>query len=245
MITKILSGNSRLKTDQLFEQLTVQEQEALLGPGVTHVYKKGEMLFRDGGIPTGIYYIRSGVVKKFKTTAKGGEQIFYLCGEGELIGYHALLGEELYSDSAATIIDSQITFIPKDDFVKVLRSSATLSNALLKALGHEFSLFINSITNLRTKSVRERLAFNLLLLDMKFNSSKQSDIASDIQLSRTDLANLVGTAKETLVRQLQEFKREGIIDKTDKTIRIVDRKRIIKEANLLGLNQKKSRSNIP
>jgi CRP-like cAMP-binding protein len=100
---------------------------------------------------------------------------------------------------------------------------------LLKALGHEFSLFINSITNLATKSVRERLAFTLLILDEKFKSPDHSGEASQINLSRTDLANMVGTAKESLVRLLQEFKRAGLIEKTDKTIRIIDRKGVIRK----------------
>jgi CRP-like cAMP-binding protein len=241
MLRNFFSENFRLKTDQLLEGLTVEEQESLMGSGVTHAYKKGEVIFREGGIPTGIYYIKSGRVKKYKATTKGGEQIFYLCGAGELLGYHALLGEELYPDSAATIESSQITFIPKENFLKVLRNSTALSNTLLKALGHEFSLFINSITNLATKSVRERLAFNLLILEEKFKSHEDPKAICQIILSRTDLANMVGTAKETLVRLLQDFKRSGIIEKTDKSISIIDRKRLIKEANLMGLNPGKTK----
>jgi len=239
MLRSFLSENFRLKTEQLFGGLTPEEHESLMSSGVTHLYHKGEVIFREGGIPTGIFYVRSGRVKKYKATPKGGEQIFYLCCKGELLGYHALLGEEFYPDSAATIEDAEITFIPKESFLSVLRSSTVLSNTLLKALGHEFSLFINSITNLATKSVRERLAFNLLILDEKFKSPDQPGQASDIHLSRTDLANMVGTAKETLVRLLQEFKQGGLIEKTDKMIRIIDRKGVIKEANLTGLNPKK------
>lgn len=239
MLRDFLSENFRLKTDQIFEGLTSEEQEWLLDSGVTHAYKKGEIIFREGGIPTGIFYVSSGRVKKYKTTAKGDEQIFYLCSEGELLGYHALLGEGFYPDSAATIENSQITFIPKDNFLKVLRSSTVLSNSLLKALGREFSLFINSITNLATKSVRERLAFNLLILDEKFKSPAAPEKVSEINLSRTDMANMVGTAKETLVRLLQDFKRAGLIEKKDKTIRIIDRGGVIREANLKGLNRRK------
>lgn len=238
MLQNFLSGNFRLSTDQLFEVLTTEEQESLMGSGVTHLYRKGEIIFREGGIPTGIFYIKNGRVKKYKTTPKGSEQIFYLCSEGELLGYHALLGEEFYMDSAATIEDSQITFIPKDNFLKVLRNSTALSNALLKALGHEFSSFMNNISNQATKSVRERLAFNLLLLHEKFKTSNLTAAPVEINLSRTDLANMVGTAKETLVRLLQEFKNAGLIEKTDKTIRIIDRKGIVKEANLMGSNDK-------
>jgi CRP-like cAMP-binding protein len=239
MLTNFFSENFRLKTDQIFEGLTAEELEILIGSGVTHTYKRGEVIFRDGGIPTGIFYVKTGRVKKYKGTAKGGEQIFYICGEGELLGYHALLGEEYYPDSAATIEDSQITFIPKDNFLQVLRNSTVLSNRLLKALGHEFSLFINNITNLATKTVRERLAFNLLILEEKFKVPDKPNTPSEIILSRTDLANMVGTAKETLVRLLHEFKDDKLIETIGKSIRITNRKGIIKEANLMGQNSKK------
>ena len=226
------SSHSRLSTNQLFAGLTPEDQEFLMSAGVTHLYKKGEIIFREGGIPMGIFYVESGRVKKFRAIAQGGEQISYLCAKGELLGYHALLGEVHYPDSAATIEDSMITFIPKDDFLKVLRSSTALSNSLLRALGVEFIHFINSITNLATKSARERLAINLLMLEEKFDTNDVTTDGIDINLSRTDLANMIGTATETLVRLLQEFKKDGLIEKTEKSIRILDRKGLIREANL-------------
>jgi len=233
MLANFLSENSRLKTDQIFEGLTPEEMEILTESGVTHTYKKGEIIFREGGIPTGIFYVKSGRVKKYKVTVKGNEQIFYVCGKGELLGYHALLGEDHYPDAAATIEDSQITFIPKESFMKVLRNSTVLSNRLLKALGHEFSLFINYMTNLATKTVRERLAFNLLILEEKFRTPDEPGIASEIIMSRTDLASMVGTAKETLVRLLHEFKNDRLIEAVGRNIRILDRKGIIKAANII------------
>lgn len=239
MLTNFLSENFRLKKDQIFEGLTSEQISLLMESGVTHPFKKGEIIFREGGIPTGIFYVQAGRVKKYKATVKGGEQIFYICGEGELLGYHALLGEEYYPDSAATIEDSEITFIPKENFLLVLRSSPALSNALLKALGHEFSLFINSITNLATKTVRERLAFNLLILEEKFKILTKPNLPSEINMSRTDLANMVGTAKETLVRLLQEFKRDKLIEASGRIIRISNRRGIVKEANMMGHNLKK------
>jgi CRP-like cAMP-binding protein len=240
MLTNFLFENFRLKKDQIFEGLTSEEHDLLMGSGVTHPYKKGEILFREGGIPTGIFYVKVGRVKKYKATVKGGEQIFYVCGEGELLGYHALLGEEYYPDSAATIEDAEITFIPKENFLRVLRNSTVLSNRLLKALGHEFSLLINSITNLATKTVRERLAFNLLILEEKFKKPEKPNAPSEINMSRTDLANMVGTAKETLVRLLHDFKSDGLIESSGRIIRITNRKAIIKEANLMGQNVKKA-----
>lgn len=231
------SENFQFQTDNILAGLSPVHLDILTTASVTHLYKKGEILFREGGIPTGIFYLKSGRVKKYKSTQKGEEQIFYLCNAGELLGYHALLSEEHYPDSSATIEDSQITFIPKDKFLDVVNSSPILSNKLLKALAHEFSVFIHNITNLATKSVRERVALNLLILEEKFKQ-EEKETPAEINLSRGDLANMIGTAKETLVRLLQEFKTEGLIESDGRIIKILDRQGIMKEANMTGYASK-------
>ncbi|MEX1240987.1 MAG: Crp/Fnr family transcriptional regulator [Cyclobacteriaceae bacterium] len=238
MPTGFRSDSFRFNTKGIFEGLSAESLQRLDDASVTHLYKKGEIVFREGGIPSGIFYLLKGKVKKYKTTGKGAEQVFYVCTAGELLGYHAVLSEEHYPDSAATIEDSEITFIPRENFLNVLHASSVLSNKLLKTLGHEFSVFINAITNLATKSVRERVALNLLILDEKFKREEKQEAASEINMSRTDLANMVGTAKESLVRLLQQFKIEGLIESNGRIIRILNKKGIIREANLSGGHQK-------
>jgi len=238
MTTAFRSDNFRYNTKGIFEGLSPENLEELLETSVSHKYKKDEMVFREGGIPAGIFYLVSGKVKKYKTTAKGSEQIFYVCAAGELLGYHAVLSQEHYPDSAATIEESEITFIPKENFLKVLQASSIFSNRLLKTLGHEFSVFINNITNLATKSVRERIALNLLILDEKFRITENQETPGEINMSRTDLANMVGTAKETLVRLLQEFKKDGLIETNGRIIRVINKKAIVKEANFSGYHSK-------
>lgn len=232
MITPFRSDNFRFNTKGIFEGLSAENLQMLGQSSVTHRYKRGELIFREGGIPTGIFYLVSGKVKKYKATAKGSEQIFYICAAGELLGYHAVLSEEYYPDSAATIEDSEITFIPRDNFLRVLNASPVLSNKLLKALGHEFSVFINVIATLATKPVRERVALNLLILEEKFRRDDRPDGVVDVNVSRTDLANMVGTAKENLVRLLQQFKAGGLIESSGRAIRIRDKEGLLREANL-------------
>jgi CRP-like cAMP-binding protein len=82
MLAKFISENSRLKTDYLLEGLSADERDLLNGSGVTQLYKKGELIFREGGIPAGIFYVKNGRVKKYKTTPKGGEQVIYICIDG-------------------------------------------------------------------------------------------------------------------------------------------------------------------
>jgi CRP-like cAMP-binding protein len=234
MPSKFAAQNSRLKTDQLFQGLSRQEQKLLSGSGVTHLYKKGEIIFREGGIPGGIFYVKTGRIKKYKRTQSGGEQVIYICSEGEVLGYHALLADEYYYDSAATIEESCITFIPKEAFLKVLRGSAVLSNRLLQALGHEFSLYINGITNLATRTVRERLAYSLLILEDKFRMPGTRASQIEINISRADLASMVGTAKETVVRLLTDFKNQNLIEARGLGLIIKNRKAMFREANLSG-----------
>lgn len=233
MLPNFSSGSFMLKAEQLFEGLPPEDTNKILREGATHVFRKGEIIFREGGIPTGVFLIKSGKVKKFKTTATGVEQIIYICSEGELLGYHALLSEDRYPDSTAALVTSEITFISKETFLSILSRSSVLSNRLLKLLGLEFSRFVDSFTNLATKNVRERLAFNLLVLEDKFRETGKNDPV-DIMLSRTDLANMTGTAKETLVRLLKEFKEKNLIQTTSGSVRIINREGIIAEANFMG-----------
>ncbi|MBO9701960.1 MAG: Crp/Fnr family transcriptional regulator [Sporocytophaga sp.] len=216
--------------DSIFDNLSEGELELLNSRMVTLKYKQGQIIFQEGGLPLGIFIVKQGKVKKYKTGIDGKEQIFYVCKEKELIGYHALLSEEYYSDSAATMEDSIISMIPKDDFLKVLNISSVLSNHLLKNLSHEFSVLINSIAIQSQKSVRERLALALLILKDKYKENIVNDIIH-ITLSRDDLAGIVGTAKETLVRLLHNFKDESLIRTEGRAIIILDTKGLAKVAN--------------
>lgn len=217
------------KNSSIFNDLTYEEQNVLQSHMVTLKYKKGQIVFHEGAFATGIYILKEGKIKKFKTGADGKEQIFYICKEGEILGYHALISEECYSDSAVTMENCIISIIPKEDFINVLKTSSVLSNHLLKNLSHEFGVLINTITILAQKSVRERLALNLLILKDKYRENEDGDV--NIILSRDDLANLIGTAKETLVRLLHDFKEEGLIKTEGKAIILLDIKTLAKIAN--------------
>jgi CRP-like cAMP-binding protein len=218
------------KNNSIFDSLSSEQQEVLNSHLVTHKYKQGQVLFYERGFPTGVHILKQGKVKKYKTGVDGKEQIFYICKEDEVMGYHALLSEEPYSDSAAAMEDCIVSFIPKEDFIKVLQSSSVLSNHLLKNLSHEFGVLINTITVLAQKSVRERLALSLLILKDKFMGNIVGEEVH-IVLSRDDLANLVGTAKETLVRLLHDFKDDKLIRTEGKAIILLDVKALVKIAN--------------
>ena len=156
------------KTESILADLPSDEYELLTRNKTEQSFKKGEIVFREGFYPTGIFYIINGKVKKYKVDKDGREQIIYVANSGELVGYHAILAEDRYPDSASTLEHSTITFIPKEDFLMVLQQSSVLNNRLLKTLSHEFSVLANSVTLFAQKSVRERLALQLIVMREKY-----------------------------------------------------------------------------
>ena len=102
------------KSESIFADLRPEDLELLTAHKSEHVYKKNDILFREGTYPSGIFFINKGKVKKYKVDRDGKEQIIYLANTAELIGYHAVLSEDRYPDSAAVMEESVITFIPKD-----------------------------------------------------------------------------------------------------------------------------------
>jgi len=219
------------KSESVLTDLPIADFELLSSNKTEQVYKKAEIIFREGGFPSGIFYIIEGKVKKYKIDNDGKEQIIYVANTGELIGYHAILAGDRYPDSAATLEESKIAFIPKEDFLITLQQSPTLTNRLLKTLSHEFAVLANSLTLFAQKSVRERLALQLIVLREKYKVNFQPGLPVEINMGRDDLASLVGTARENVVRLLTEFKEAGIVQTKGRKIIVLDVTKLIAIAN--------------
>lgn len=219
------------KSQSVFTDLPLEDLELLMANKTEQVYKKGEIIFREGGYPSGIFYIIDGKVKKYKLDKDGKEQIIYVANTGELLGYHAILSEDRYPDSAAALEESKIAFIPKEDFLETLHQSEVLSRRLLKTLSHEFAVLANSLTMFAQKSVRERLALQLIVIREKYKINFQPGMPVEINMSRDDLASLVGTARENVVRVLSEFKEAGILETKGRKIIVHDVNKLISITN--------------
>ena len=219
------------KTESILTALSPEDFDLLTQNQTEQVYKKGEIIFREGAYPSGIFYLTSGKAKKYKIDGEGREQIIYVANTGELIGYHAILSEDRFPDSAAALEESTISFIPKDDFLLVLQHSDTLSKRLLKTLSHEFAVLINGLTLFGRHSVRERLALQLIVLREKYKIDFQPGMPVEINMSRDDLAGLVGTVRENVVRILTEFKQEEILKTQGRKIIILNVNKLVEIAN--------------
>ncbi|MEH6536017.1 MAG: Crp/Fnr family transcriptional regulator [Psychroserpens sp.] len=228
-INELLNNQYSFNNHDLFSELPDTICKVIKANMVTVYYKAGQSVFNEGERPKGIYRVKKGKVKKSTLTNFGAQHIFYVCKENEYLGYHAILSQELYPDSAIALVDSEIDFIAEKDFLKAVNTSHVLSQRLLKNLSHEFRVFINATKMLAKHTVRERSALNLLILESKFGNGSKEE--TEIVINRDDLASMVGTAKESVVRMLKDFKEEQLITTKRSSIYIKDYSGLVRVAN--------------
>ena len=154
------------------------------------------------------------------------EQILRFAKEGDLIGYRSLLSEEEFGASAEAMTAVQAVFIPAEIFHKLLMCNPKLSYAMLQKISYELGEYSNTITLLAQKTVRERLAEILLLLELKIGTDPEGFIK--IALTREEIANLIGTATESAIRLISEFKQDQLIEVEGRNIKIINHERLKK-----------------
>lgn len=186
---------------------------------------KGGMLFHEGKIPASVYFVVSGKLKLYTTDQQGREQIIHLAAEGDIMGYRAVLGGDSFSCSASALEDSSVLVVPKDAFLNALDSDSEFSFAVIRLLTEELRHAEHHLAGLARKSVRARMAEVLLILAQKFGFESDNETIA-VELSREELAGLVGTATETAIRILNSLKEEGLVATQGKKLRLVDKNRL-------------------
>ncbi len=167
-------------------------------------YRKKDLLFQEGEFPRWLFYIEKGRVKLFKTNEEGREFILRIAGAGEFLGYLALLREDKYQEGAAALEDTSVRMIPKEDFFALVYGHRDVNARFIKLLAGHLTDQEQQLIDLAYNSVRKRVATTIIhLYDHNFR---------EINMLREDLAAMAGTAKETLIRTLTDFKSEGLID---------------------------------
>lgn len=176
--------------------------------------KKAE-IFRKGDTPNFLFFVVDGTIKQYKTNEDGKELIIGIYGKGEFFGYESLLENKEYHESAAAIETSELAMIPKKDFFALLYSHREVANKFIELLSNKISDKEERLLNLAYNSVRQRTAEALVTLYEKYGSEPE------IGISRDDLAHMVGTATESVIRVLSDFKDERAIEIMSGKIRIV------------------------
>ncbi|MEJ6582463.1 MAG: Crp/Fnr family transcriptional regulator [Crocinitomicaceae bacterium] len=212
--------NCLAKNNSLFKSFCDVEVDDLNVVKSCSYFKKSQPLFIEGSLPRGVFCLNNGKVKIFARGEEGKEQIIHVAKAGEIVGFRAMFSEEPYKVTATTLEESNICFISKADFLNLVDTNVTLRNGIMKELSTELANRVAYITNMAQKPVRGRLAFALVILEEIYTGEM-------INLTREDLANFVGTATETLIRLLKDFKEEELIQTHGRKIEILNHDELI------------------
>ncbi|PWT77584.1 MAG: transcriptional regulator [Bacteroidetes bacterium] len=181
-------------------------------------YQKKTSLYSEGKRPKFLFYLKSGKVKSFRLHQDGKEYITNLYSVGDFIGYMPILENKSYEDTAEAIEKSEIVIIPREEFTDLVFNDMTIATKFIKLVSQNVKEKEQRLLELAYGSLRKRVARALSDIYSKFNSSGEKSTAIDI--SREDIAQYVGTATESLIRTLSDFKTEKIIEIKDGKIHI-------------------------
>ncbi|MBK9270113.1 MAG: Crp/Fnr family transcriptional regulator [Saprospiraceae bacterium] len=212
----------------IFRELPLNDIEFLKENAKTKKSRRGEILFRQGTFPKGVYWLISGKVKIFQESYNGRRMTTYIHSDGDLIGYRQLIAEVENPVSAVLLEDSEVSFIPEEVIRKLLSNSGIFLKNMLTALAKDFTIWMNRMTVFQDFPVKKRLILALLILHEQYNLSGVKK--GIITIERTELAEYVGATLETVVRILNRLKasnylqikgRQLLIHNTDELMKLL------------------------
>lgn len=208
------------------EQLSLQ---SMIENQTVHKYKRKQLIYGEGNRPGRLFYIVKGKVKVFKTNEEGKELVTDLYMPGDFFGHVALLEEGPYSDSAEALDDTELVGVPKEDFEKLMNSDKEISRQFIKLLASNITEKENQLIGLAYNSLRKKVAEALLALQKKYNPKREKGF--EININRGSLASIAGTATESLIRTLGDFRNEKLIDVKGSSIIILNNEKLEHLAN--------------
>ena len=198
--------------------LTKEELKQVSACKTTRFYKKGDIIFNENELLTGVYCVREGICKMTKLSSNGKDHTVKLKGKGELIGQRSIISDERTHLSAIALNDIEVCFVPKEQILSVIKTNQAFSFDVLQSLAQDLREAEDDLINMAQKTVRQRLAETLIYVSKTFGESTEGYL--NVNLSREDYASIVGTATESAIRVLSQFKKEGLISMDGKMIKI-------------------------
>ncbi|OQX97529.1 MAG: hypothetical protein B6I24_08430 [Bacteroidetes bacterium 4572_128] len=221
--------NCLYKINLPFRYLTNLESENLSCDKSILFYEKGEKIYREGSYLSGFYCVTEGIVKLYKTGINGKEQIIRFAKAGDIIAYRSVLSSEASCTSAKVIRDVKICFIPSKNLFKFIKTNGNFAIQLIKKACVELGESNDYIMNIAQNSVKKRLIEILIHLKEEFGLDEEGFI--NIYLTREELANIAGTATESVIRLLSSLKSKKLLYLKGKKIKILNKKKLILEFN--------------
>ncbi len=212
--------------DQFIKQVkTLDELSRIDMNYKTRQFRKKDTIYPEGNMPMFLYYIEKGKVKTLKNNKQDKELITGLYKEGDFFGYVSLFESNIYDEEAVAMEDSLVRLIPKEDFYKLVYKNRDVTNTFIKMLSKEVKEKEERLLKIAYDSVRKKVSESLLMLKDRYGKEDNKDHFS-FPISREDLAHIAGTATETLIRTLTDFKEEGILEIKGSTITIVNSEKL-------------------
>ena len=202
-----------------FEELPDEQIEDLCTIVADQVFHRGQLIFSEGDNGTGFYVVILGRVKIFKLSPEGKEQILHIFGPGDPFGEVAVFSGQHFPANAEAMEESRIFFFPRDSFAKLIEKNPSLALNMLAILSKRLRRFTNLIDDLSLKEVPGRLAAHLLYLSGQAEGSEELEL----NITKSQLASLLGTIPETLSRILGKMSKQGLIETGGRRIKILDR----------------------
>jgi len=219
-----------IDSSSIFRHLTQEELSKIPADQEPDYYKRGTIIYSEGSRINGFYCVQSGIIKIFKTGFDGKEQIIRFAKRGDIMGFRSTITHERACTSAKVLEDAAICFIHGDTVIEFVKNNGNFALELLQIACNELGEANDYITDIAQKTVRERLAEVLIHLRKDFDLDNEKYL--QITLTREELANMVGTATESVIRLLSEFKQDKLIELQGRKIKILDEKTLIKIGNL-------------
>lgn len=217
-------------TRTVFRHLNSKELDLLPLDDGTINFKRSEIIYEEGTRINGFYCVVKGIIKIYKTGFDGKDQIIRFAKPGDIMGFRSTITGEMACTTTKAIEDASLCFVPGDLVRSFVKSNGEFAMDLLQLACNELGEANDYITDIAQKTVRERLAEVLIHLKWSFNLDNENFL--QISLTREELANLVGTATESVIRLLSEFKQDRLIELHGRRIKILDETKLIKIGNM-------------
>ena len=211
-ICKNCTGKYCTKKMSIFGILNIEQQQLINEIIIHRDYKKGEIIFHEGDICDQFYLITKGKIKMSRYTKDGYEQLLYVVSEGDYLGDLSLLKKGICTNNAETLEETTLCILRKEDLDILLRKSPELALKIMEVFHDRIVTLESLLLTLGIKEVESRLAGLLVSFIKNFGTPSDRGILLDIPLSREDIANHIGTSRETVSRKLSIMQDDGIIE---------------------------------
>ena len=216
--------------DEFFDEVKMEDAlENLAESTQVNQYKKKQRIYTEGNHPHSLYYLNSGKIRTYKINDSGKELTIGLYNTGDFFGYHSLLQNTPYNETAETLEKCKICSIGREDFEILINNNKKVAQKFIKLLAHNVTEKEEQLINLAYNSLRKRVADALLTLLKKYKEEDHTNFT--IQISREDLAHIAGTTTESLIRTLSDFKAEKLIEAEAGSVKIINEKRLLDMVN--------------